>query len=137
VADSRARVGRRARSSDARRRGARGARDVRASREDGGEADREGTRGARRAETRRPGASEILRFITERARLERLARGEPENVSALTSAPTEPQEPIRSMMEGDPEIARASVRLSAQILRCEREQQEAAEQRAHDDRAHS
>ena len=71
--------------------------------------------------------ADILRYITDGAKLERLARGQPENVGPFGNTPVAPQDTIRSMMESDPEVARAAARFSAQILRYEREQQEASE----------
>ncbi len=64
-------------------------------------------------------ADAVLRFIAEGARLERLARGEPEMTGAFTQ--NDPQESVRAFLAGDPGVAKAAAMLGAQVLRAELE----------------
>ncbi len=62
--------------------------------------------------------SDLLRFVTEGARLERLARGEPESTAEI--AGVAPQDDIRRLLSSDPDTAKAAAMLAASVSRARR-----------------
>jgi hypothetical protein len=64
-----------------------------------------------------------LRFIESGIKLERLARGEPEERIPADAERESPQDRIRELLSSDPAVAKAAAMLGAQILRAKRERE--------------
>lgn len=63
--------------------------------------------------------SELMRYIAEGARLERLARGEAETTGSFDVNP--PQDDVRALLSSDPNVAKAGAMLTAAVARARRE----------------
>jgi hypothetical protein len=71
-------------------------------------------------------AGDIIRYIEVGVKLERLARGTPEDLPAGEEQQT-PQQRIRELLGSDPAVAKAAAAaLNAQILRVQREREQDA-----------
>lgn len=64
---------------------------------------------------------DVLRFVTEGARLERLARGEPDPEAGILSGESSPQESVRELLSSSPEVAKAAAVLQGTVARARRE----------------
>jgi hypothetical protein len=67
---------------------------------------------------------EVVKFVVDGAKLERLARGEPESIVDVPSKAPTGQQSVRELLSSDPELAKQAAIFSSQVLRVQSEQEE-------------